>query len=264
MRTLGIGIAVGLSVIMLDARSVLATPDDGSCEETLERAPSLLGDLEAVLAAALPPTVHASAAAAPVPPEPPAIRGELPFRVPGLSYEKLATALRAYRRAGERGLVRNRRLTVIDYGLPSTQKRMWVLDPETGEVIFHELVAHGRGSGDHMATRFGNGEGSHRTSLGVFTTAETYRGKHGYSLRLDGRDPAVNDLARRRAIVIHSADYVTPAFAQRHGRLGRSHGCPAVDPRISRALIDEVKGSSVMVAFGGDDAWIARSPLARP
>lgn len=153
---------------------------------------------------------------------------------------------------------------MIDYSLPSTAKRMWVIDPATGAVFFHELVAHGQGSGENRAERFGNVDSSHRTSLGVFRTAETYSGKHGHSLKLDGHDPGVNGNARGRAIVIHAADYVSERFVRAHGRLGRSHGCPALDPRIARRVIDEVKGGSILVSFGGDDAWIARSPLARP
>ena len=119
-------------------------------------------------------------------------------------------------------------------------------------MLFAERVAHGRGSGDLLASRFGNETQSHRSSLGVFRTAETYFGAHGYSLRLDGLDKGVNDQARKRDIVFHAADYATERFGREHGRLGRSFGCPALAPEVARAVIDEIRGGSIVVAVGGD------------
>lgn len=258
MRIVGVCLSLLLAVPSL----TIAAPDDGGCDEPADSTGDLLATLGDVVATTALPVAE------PARPEfvvtPPRLRDELPFHVPGLSDEKLAAALRAYGRADERGLVANPRLTIIDYSLPSTQRRLWVIDPTTGAVLMRELVAHGQGSGDNVATRFGNTNDSHRTSLGVFRTAETYSGKHGYSLKLDGHDPGVNDAARRRAIVIHAADYVSDAFARARGRIGRSHGCPAVNPGVSRRLIDEIRGGSIVVSFGGDDSWVARSPLARP
>lgn len=238
-----------------------ARPADGSCDEggTPDAAGTLVTDLSSIAARARADT---SARTRTLPPA--RTRDDLPFHVRGIPDAKLAAALRAYERARAAGLAPNPRLTIIDFSRPSTERRLWVIDPRTGRVLLHELVAHGQGSGENRADRFGNVPDSHRSSLGVFTTGETYTGRHGLSLRLDGRDPGVNDRARARAIVIHAADYATARFARAHGRLGRSHGCPAVDPAVARRLIEEVRGGSVLVAFGGDDAWIARSPLARP
>ena len=140
-------------------------------------------------------------------------------------------------------------LALIDYSKPSTERRLWIVDMETRTVLFHELVAHGRGTGENLAVTFGNDDGSHRTSLGVFVTAETYEGKHGYSLRLDGLDTGLNDRARERAIVLHGADYVSDAFAKKYGRLGRSHGCPALDLAVSRQIIDTLKDGAVLIAW---------------
>lgn len=200
---------------------------------------------------------NAPAVAAMLPPAP------LETRVDGLSPEALAFARSAYDRLAAEGKVARKRLTIIDYSKASSDRRMWVLDMESGSVVFHELVAHGRGSGDANAIRFGNDGGSFRTSLGVFLTAETYEGKHGYSLKLDGLEKGVNDRARERAIVIHAADYATEAFAKRVGRLGRSHGCPAVDPAVNAKLIDEIKGGSVVVAWANEPSWLATSAFAR-
>ncbi len=175
------------------------------------------------------------------------------FHVPGLGAQALAFALGAYQRARDEKLVSRPRLTVIDYSLPSTQKRLWVLDPESGAVLFSERVAHGRGSGELIADRFGNRPQSHRTSLGLFRTAETYQGAHGYSLRIDGLEKGINDRARERDIVFHAADYVSESFGLRHGRLGRSYGCPALDPLVASAIIDEIRGGSLVVALGAND-----------
>ena len=167
----------------------------------------------------------------------------------------LERALHAFARVEAAGRVRNRLLTVINYALPSSQRRLWVLEPDTRKILFHEFVAHGKGSAPESnpdrAVRFGNGMGSFRSSLGTFLTGETYTGEHGYSLRLEGLDPGVNDLAEERQIVIHPADYVSRLFRMRSGgRLGRSWGCPALDPGVAPEIIDRIQAGSVLFAAG--------------
>jgi len=151
-------------------------------------------------------------------------------------------------------------LTVIDYSKPSTQKRLWVFDLDRRELLYEELVSHGVNSGDNLATRFSNRPESRQSSLGLFVTGETYVGKNGYSLRLDGLEPGVNDRARERAIVMHGAPYVDPALSQTLGRLGRSWGCPAVRATVARALIDRVKGGGLVFAYAPDQPWLQSSP----
>ena len=152
-----------------------------------------------------------------------------------------------------------RTLTVIDYSRPSTDKRLWVFDLTTRELIYEELVAHGQGTGDNMARAFSNAPDSHQTSLGLFVTDTTYVGKNGYSLRLDGLDKGVNDRARDRAIVMHGAPYVSDAFVKANGRLGRSWGCPAVSDAVARGLIDRVKGGGLVFAYYPDAEWLKTS-----
>ncbi len=160
-------------------------------------------------------------------------------------------------RAGE--VDQNATLTVIDYSRPSTEPRLWVIDRRTRTVLFHEYVAHGRGSGDITASAFSNVPGSHQTSLGLFVTAETYTGQNGYSLRLDGLEPGINDRARERAIVIHGAPYVSESLIGQTGRVGRSFGCPAVRQSVARALIDRVRGGHLVFAYADDAAWLRSS-----
>lgn len=150
-------------------------------------------------------------------------------------------------------------LTLIDYSLPSTQPRMWVFDLRSGRLLFKELVAHGRNSGDNMATRFSDEMESRESSLGLFRTADTYVGHNGYSLRLDGLEPGFNSHARERAIVMHGAPYVNPAVAKANGRLGRSWGCPALREAVARQVIDTVRDGGVIFSYYPDPTWLKTS-----
>jgi len=173
-------------------------------------------------------------------------------RPSGLSQKALAAALDAVSCARTRGVSGNSDvLTVIDYSLPSTQPRLWVLDLARRKVLFHELVAHGAGSGDVYATHFSNVNDSRSTSLGLFLTADTYEGGNGYSLKLKGLDAGVNDLAEARHIVMHGAWYVSSEHAQQYGKLGRSWGCPALPLADAKLVIDTVKGGSFVFAYAG-------------
>lgn len=171
----------------------------------------------------------------------------------------LDLALRAHRCGRETGTFEGSLLTVIDYSLPSTKPRLWVIDVDRRQVLFHELVAHGQGSGDDRAFSFSNAPGSHQSSLGIFRTDDTYNGGNGYSLRLDGLEDGVNDRARERLIVMHGAPYVDEGFARVKGRLGRSWGCPAVRPEVSRPIIDRIKGGSAVFVYYPDREWLRDS-----
>ena len=141
------------------------------------------------------------------------------------------------------------RLALIDYSRPSVERRLWIFDLEAKTLLLSEYVAHGRGSGDNWAHAFSNRESSLQSSLGLFVTAESYTGVHGRSLRLDGLEPGINDQARTRAIVLHGADYVDPKLGMTQGRIGRSHGCPAVRPEITDQVIDALQGGQMLYAY---------------
>lgn len=150
-------------------------------------------------------------------------------------------------------------LTLIDYSLPSTTPRLWVFDLGSGNLLFNELVAHGRNSGDNLATRFSDAMESRETSLGLFRTADTYVGHNGYSLRLDGLEPGFNGNARERAIVMHGAPYVDAGVARANGRLGRSWGCPALRQAVARQVIDTVRDGGVIFSYYPDPSWLRTS-----
>ncbi|QSX80082.1 murein L,D-transpeptidase catalytic domain family protein [Lysobacter solisilvae] len=171
-------------------------------------------------------------------------------------------ALEARDCAGRRGLApASQRLAVIDYTRPSTARRLWVFDLDTRRLLFSELVAHGKGSGDNFARSFSNEAGSQQSSLGLFRTAESYIGQHGYSLRMDGLEPGFNDRARDRAIVMHGAWYVDPRLASSQGRIGRSHGCPAVRTEVARRMIDTLKEGQLLFAWYPEAQWVKQSRL---
>jgi len=222
--------------------------------------PATFGVLMTVLAAGLLPAATAPAPGALALGAVPAV-----FRdVAGLPRRVLAAALDAVACARTRGLGgRDDVLTLIDYSLPSTEPRLWVLDLAHGRVLFHELVAHGAGSGDNYATRFSNTDESRQSSLGLFLTGGTYEGGNGYSLRLNGLDPGVNDRAEQRKIVIHGAWYVSADHAQRYGRLGRSWGCPALPEASARGVIDAIKDGTFVFAYagGGASSQVSRTAL---
>jgi len=150
-------------------------------------------------------------------------------------------------------------LTLIDYSLPSTTPRLWVFDLRTGKILFNELVAHGRNTGDNMAVHFSDAAESRESSIGLFRTADAYVGHNGYSLRLDGLEPGFNGNARDRAIVIHGAAYVNADVAKANGRIGRSWGCPALSEAVAHKVIDTVRGGGVIFSYYPNAAWLKSS-----
>lgn len=160
-------------------------------------------------------------------------------------FKRAATGF--YNLKGQRKLNTSKNiLTVVDFGKSSREKRLWIVDLAKKKVLYHSLVAHGQGSGEDMAVKFSNVENSHMSSVGFYVTENTYFGKHGLSLKLNGLDPDFNSKAKQRAIVVHGADYVSDAFVKQHGRLGRSHGCPALPKEITAEVVQLIKGGTCL------------------
>jgi hypothetical protein len=158
-------------------------------------------------------------------------------------------ALKGFYALKANGMVRKNILTMIDFSLSSNTERLWVIDLNNNKVLYQSLVAHGRNTGEEYATSFSNKANSNKSSLGFYATGETYDGKHGKSLRLDGLEKGINDNARPRGVVIHSADYVSPSFIKNHKRLGRSQGCPALPEELSLEIIDIIKDKSCLFIY---------------
>jgi len=153
-------------------------------------------------------------------------------------------------------------VSIIDFSKPSTEKRLFVIDLKNQKLLHHTLVAHGKNSGLNEAKKFSNTNRSLQTSLGIYSTAEPYMGKHGFSLRLDGLERGFNDNARKRAIVIHGAEYVSTDFIEDHGRLGRSWGCPAIPPELTTDIINLIKGGSCLYIYADDENYLSKSILS--
>lgn len=152
-------------------------------------------------------------------------------------------------------------ITIIDYTKPSTEERLFIISLEQKKLLYKSLVAHGKNTGLNLAVDFSNKGSSLKSSPGFYSTAETYHGKHGYSLRLDGLESGINHNARNRAIVMHGADYVSKSFIKTHKRLGRSWGCPAVPVELSKDIIDLIKGGSCLYIHANDANYLEQTDV---
>lgn len=149
-------------------------------------------------------------------------------------------------------------LTIADFDLNSTQKRMWIVDLDKKNLLLNTWVAHGQRTGSDKAVKFSNTNDSHQSSLGFYVTAEIYRGQHGKSLRLDGMDEGYNTNARKRDIVVHGAPYVSQGTINALGRLGRSHGCPAVAPELTDKVINTIAGKTVLFINSSEEPYTSK------
>lgn len=134
----------------------------------------------------------------------------------------------------------------IDMSKPSDEKRWYVVDLSTMNVVYSTYVAHGKGSGEGKeAQRFSDVPGSDCTALGVYKITGSYIGKHGLSYGLDGLEPT-NKNAQSRSIVIHSAWYATEGFIAEYDRCGNSWGCPAISPEALKACAPYLKPGTLL------------------
>ncbi len=178
------------------------------------------------------------------------------------SAEVFALALKGYSNLKAiPGNIKKDIITVVDFSLPSTEKRLWVIDLVSKKVLFNDWVAHGRNSGNNYAKKFSNTPSSNASSIGFYVTGRTYTGKHGLSLYLDGKDKGFNDNARARSIVMHGADYVGGDFIKKYGRLGRSLGCPSVSMDIFEDVIDTIRDGSILFIYSPNENFMTKSTV---
>ena len=178
------------------------------------------------------------------------------------SYHLFRLGFQGLNKLHKQGFIpRSEIITLIDLSLPSTMKRMWVIDVNSGKVLSHNLVAHGRNSGLDMACTFSNNPGSFQTSLGFYCTSSLYEGSNGLSLILDGLEKGFNDKARERAIVMHGADYATPEFIAANGRLGRSFGCPSIPPDLKKKILPLIAEGSCLFIYSPDKNYLSGSKI---
>ncbi|PZR19658.1 MAG: hypothetical protein DI539_13225 [Flavobacterium psychrophilum] len=179
-----------------------------------------------------------------------------------LSREAFLCAMQGYSSLQQSGELRNSRyLTIADFSLPSSQKRLFIIDMKTGKLIYNTYVSHGRNSGTDMATHFSNRPESNQSSLGFYVTGDTYRGSNGYSMKLTGMEEGINDNAFIRNIVMHGSAYVSEKVIAMKGYVGRSLGCPAIPAVLTKAIINTIKNGSCMFIYGNDQRYLAQSRI---
>lgn len=167
-----------------------------------------------------------------------------------LAPEVFNKAMRGYLNLKQAGKLQGREiLSIVDFTKSSTSNRLWIIDLKQNKVLYNTYVAHGQGSGMEYATAFSNEDNSHQSSLGFYVTGEVYVGQHGNSLRLNGMDNGFNSAALQRGVVVHAADYVSKETISGQGRLGRSWGCPAVNPKLAPAIINTLKNGTCMFLY---------------
>lgn len=181
----------------------------------------------------------------------------------GLSYKAYQLGIKGWQKMKADGTVTKDVIAICDFSQSSTQKRLYVIDIVSGKLLFNTLVAHGRNTGEEFAQYFSNRPQSLMSSLGFYTTKQTYIGQHGLSLRLAGCEPGFNDKAEERAIVMHGADYANDNFISKCGKLGRSWGCPAVPYQFNDAIINAIKGGSCLFVYFPDTKYLASSKLLK-
>jgi len=182
--------------------------------------------------------------------------------LPELTPDAFKIGILGYFSLRSAGLVKNDSLlTIIDFSLPSSANRFFVINLYRNTGVCKSLVSHGRNSGDLYASRFSNRMQSHQSSLGFYITGDPYRGGQGYSLIINGVDTGYNDLSRARSIVIHGADYATWKYVRRYGRLGRSFGCPALPPDISKKVINLIKDGTILFSYYPDGSYFRNSVI---
>ena len=181
----------------------------------------------------------------------------------GLSTQAYHKAVTGFLNLVEAGSIPNPGvLSIIDFSLPSSQKRLFIVDTYNGKLLFSSLVAHGRNSGGLMATRFSNRRNSLMSSLGFYLTGQAFIGQHGYSMRLEGMEKGWNDNVFCRAIIMHPAGYVSEDHIRQWGFLGRSEGCPAIPEQIDSAVIDVIRDGSCLFIYSPDKRYLHQSRLA--
>jgi hypothetical protein len=186
----------------------------------------------------------------------------LKLNVAGLNRKAFELAQKGFETLKEQGVILNDNIiSIIDFSLPSTEKRLYVVDLKNYQVLYRTYVAHGRNSGTVMANSFSNKASSYKSSLGFYRTLSTYNGKHGYSLKLQGLEKGINDHAYDRAIVMHGAEYVNPAFIPMQGYIGRSQGCPAVMTREATPIINTIKNGTCLFIYHPSTAYQHQSSI---
>ena len=179
----------------------------------------------------------------------------------GLSREVMNMAYKGQQVLAERGVLnKDNIMAIADFSQSSKAKRLDIIDTRNFRVLMNTYVAHGRNSGRDYAERFSNRPESLQSSLGFYVTKNTYFGKHGLSLKLDGQERGFNDNAEERAVVIHGADYIGDTRLS-SPYMGRSFGCPAVPQELSEKVINLLKNGTCLFIYHPTQQYLHGSTI---
>jgi hypothetical protein len=180
----------------------------------------------------------------------------------GLSHQAFEMAMQGFNHLTKTGKITNDKIiSIVDFSQPSNKKRLFVIDLDNYKVVFNTYVAHGVNSGKEFANQFSNTAESNKSSLGFYETTDTYNGKNGYSLHLQGLEKGINDNADSRAIVMHGAEYVNESLIQSQGYIGRSWGCPAVPEKLHKPIINKIKNGTCLFIYSPDRNYLIHSKI---
>lgn len=152
-----------------------------------------------------------------------------------------------------------RYLAVVDFSKPSTERRFYLIDLSDTSVICTDYVCHGKYTGENYATSFSNQIESNKSSLGFYRLSEMYMGAHGLSIRMDGLDNGFNNNARKRAIVMHTADYANESIIKELGRFGRSLGCPTLPEKTFNQFASQLSNNAIIFHYYPDKNYLESS-----
>lgn len=187
---------------------------------------------------------------------------EMQLQDSGLSEKAFQYAYLGYRRLLKRKVLRKTDvLSICDFSQSSGSKRMYVIDVRNKKLLYHTYVAHGISSGREYANSFSNTPESYKSSLGFYVTRNTYFGRNGLSLRIDGVEKGFNNLANERNIVIHGATYVSERILHKYGVMGTTFGCPAIPEEMTKAIIPVLKNGTCFFIYYPSKRYLSRSAV---
>ena len=177
-----------------------------------------------------------------------------------LSFTAFRYAYIGYQTMKKQHRLNNKELfSIIDFTKDCNSKRFYTIDLEKMKIVYYTYVAHGKKSGERMATSFSDAVESNKSSIGFYITGNTYNGGNGYSLILNGDEKGYNSNLAKRSVVVHAADYANEDYIARNGRMGRSLGCPALPENIYKQVIETIKEKTMIFAYYNDAKYLKTS-----
>ena len=177
-----------------------------------------------------------------------------------LSFTAFRYAYIGYQTMKKQHRLNNKELfSIIDFTKDCNSKRFYTIDLEKMKIVYYTYVAHGKKSGERMATSFSDAVESNKSSIGFYITGNTYNGGNGYSLILHGDEKGYNSNLAKRSVVVHAADYANEDYIARNGRIGRSLGCPALPENIYKQVIETIKEKTMIFAYYNDAKYLKTS-----